>query len=62
MLLTLAAAIPWANVPALVAVEQLSAEIVPTGTTTVLVRVQVRPPMLSAKLAAPPLAGVPVIV
>ncbi len=62
MLLTLAAATPGVNVPLLVAVEQLSAVIVPTGKATVLVKVQVCPPMLSAKLAVPLLAGVPVIV
>ena len=62
VLLTLAAATPWPNVPLLVAVEQLSAVIVPTGKATVLVRVQVFPPMLSAKLAVPPLDGVPVMV
>ena len=62
MLLTLAATTPWPNVPALVAVEQLSAVIVPTGKATVLVRVQVFPPMLSAKLAVPVVAGVPVMV
>ena len=62
MLLTLAAATPCVNVPELVAVEQLKAVIVPTGKATVLVKVQVCPPMLSAKLAVPLLAGVPVIV
>ena len=62
VLLTLAAATPWPNVPALVAVEQLSAVIVPTGKITVLVRVQVFPPMLSAKLAVPLVAAVPVMV
>ena len=62
MLVTLAAATPCPNVPALVAVEQLSAVIVPTGKATVLVRVQVFPPMLSAKLAVPLVAGVPVMV
>jgi hypothetical protein len=62
VLLTLAAATPCVNVPLLVAVEQLKAVIVPTGKATVLVKVQVCPPMLSAKLAVPLLAGVPVIV
>ncbi len=62
MLLTLAAATPWPNVPLLVAVEQLSAVIVPTGKATVLVKVHVFPPMLSAKLAVPLVAGVPVMV
>ena len=62
MLLTLDAATPWPNVPALVAVEQLSAVIVPTGNATVLVRVQVFPPIFSAKLAVPLDAGVPVMV
>ena len=62
MLLTLAAATPWPNVPALVAVEQFNAVIVPTGKATVLVKVQVFPPMLSAKLAVPLVAGVPVMV
>ena len=46
----------------MVAVEQLSAVIVPTGKATVLVKVQVCPPILRAKLAVPLLAGVPVIV
>ena len=36
VLLTLAAVTPWPKVPALVAVEQLSAVIVPTGNATVL--------------------------
>ena len=62
LLLTLAAAIPCVNVPELAAVEQLKAVIVPTGKATVLVKVQVCPPMLSAKLAVPLVAGVPVIV
>ncbi len=62
LLLALAAAMPCVNVPVLVAVEQLSAVIVPTGNATVLVRVQVFPPMLSAKLAVPLEAGVPVMV
>jgi hypothetical protein len=48
--------------PELVAVEQLSAVIVPTGKATVLVKVQVCPPMLKAKLAVPLVAGVPVMV
>ena len=62
VLLTLAAATPWPNVPALVAVEQLSAVMVPTGKSTVLVKVQVCPPRLKAKLAVPLVAGVPVMV
>ena len=41
LLLTLAAAIPCVKVPLLVAVEQLSAVMVPTGKATVLVKVQV---------------------
>ena len=53
---------PCVNVPVLVAVEQLNAVIVPTGKSTVLVNVQLCPPMLKAKLAAPLEAGVPVIV
>ena len=53
---------PWVNVPVLVAVEQLSAVMVPTGKATVLVKVQVCPPRLNAKLAVPLLAGVPVMV
>ena len=52
---------PCVNVPVLVAVEQLNAVIVPTGKATVLVKVQFCPPMLSAKLAVPLVAGVPVI-
>ncbi len=62
LLLALAAAILCVNVPVLVAVEQLKAVIVPTGKATVLVKVQVCPPMLNAKLAVPLDAGVPVIV
>ncbi len=62
LLLTLAAAIPCVNVPVLVAVEQLSAVMVPAGNATVLVKVQVCPPRLNAKLAEPLVAGVPVMV
>ncbi len=62
LLLTLEAATPCVNVPVLVAVEQLSAAMVPAGGFTVLVKVQVCPPMLSAKLAVPFDAGVPVMV
>ena len=62
LLLTLDAALPWVNVPVFVAVEQLSAVMVPTGGFTVLVKVQVCPPMFNAKLAVPALAGVPVMV
>ncbi len=53
---------PCVNVPPLVAVEQLSAVMVPAGGFTVLVKVQVCPPMFKAKLAVPLVAGVPVIV
>ena len=53
---------PCVSVPVLVAVEQLSAVMVPTGKTTVLVNVQVWPPRLKAKLAVPLVAGVPVMV
>ena len=52
---------PWVSVPLLVAVEQLSAVMLALG-KTVLFNVQVCPPMLSAKLAVPELAGVPVMV
>ena len=62
LLFTLIAALPCVNVPVLVAVEQLSAVMVPTGRFTVLVKVQVCPPMFKAKLAVPFDAGVPVIV
>ncbi len=62
LLLTLAAAMPCVNVPALVAVEQVKAVIDPAGSPTDLVKVQVCPPILSAKLAVPLEAGVPVIV
>ena len=48
--------------PALVAVEQVKAVIAPAGKATVLVKVQVWPPMFNAKLAVPLVAGVPVIV
>ena len=59
--LTLAADMPCVNMPVLVAVEQLSAEMVPTGGFTVLNNVQVCPPIFKAKLTVPLLAGVPVI-
>ena len=62
LLLTLTAATPCVNVPVLVAVEQLSAVMVPIGGFTVLVKVQICPPMLMAKLAVPLDAGVPVMV
>ena len=62
LLLTLAAATPCINAPVLVAVEQLSAVMVPAGGFTVLVNVHVCPPMFRAKLAVPFDAGVPVIV
>ena len=62
LLLTLAAAMPCVKVPVLVAVEQLSAVMVPAGGFTVLVKVQVCPPMFRAKLAVPFEAGVPVMV
>ena len=52
---------PCVSVPLLVAVEQLSAVMLAVG-RTVLVKVQVCPPILNAKLAVPLLAGVPVIV
>ncbi len=61
LLFTLAAAMPCVSVPLLVAVEQLNAVMLAVG-RTVLVKVQVCPPMLSAKLAVPALAGVPVMV
>ena len=53
---------PCVNVPLLVAVEQLSAVMVPRGKATVLVKVQVCPPRLNAKLAVPLVVGVPVMV
>ena len=62
LLLTLVAAIPWVSVPLLVAVEQLSAVMVPAGGFTVLVKLQLCPPMFKAKLAVPLEAGVPVMV
>ena len=46
----------------MVAVEQLSAVMIPAGGFTVLVSVQVCPPTLMVKLAVPLVAGVPVIV
>ncbi len=60
--LTLAAAMPCVSVPLLVAVEQLNAVMVPAGGFTVLVKVQVCPPIFKAKLAVPLVAGEPVIV
>ncbi len=62
LLLTLTTAMPCVNTPELVAVEQLSAVILPTGKSTALVKVQVCPPTLIVKLAVPLVAGVPVIV
>ena len=62
LLFTLTAATPCVNVPVLVAVEQVNAVMVPTGKATVLVSVQVCPPMVNAKLAVPVEAGIPVIV
>ena len=62
LLLTLAAATPCVRVPVLLAVEQFKAVIVPAGSPTDLVKLQVCPPMLRAKLAVPLEAGVPVIV
>ena len=62
LLLTLEAATPCANVPVLVAVEQLKAVIDPIGKATVLVKVHVCPPRFNAKLAVPLVAGVPVMV
>ncbi len=47
--------------PELVAVEQVKAVMVPTGKSTVLVKVQVCPPTPMVKLAVPLVAGVPVI-
>ncbi len=44
------------------AVEQLSAVMVPAGGFTVLVNVQVCPPKLKGKLAVPLVAGVAVMV
>ena len=41
---------------------QVNAVMVPMGAATVIARAHVCPPMLSAKLAVPPLAGAPVIV
>jgi hypothetical protein len=62
LLLTLAAVMPRVNVPVLFAVEQFRAVMNPAGGFTVLVSVQVCPPMFKAKLAVPLLDGVPVIV
>ena len=62
LLLTLDAATPWVRVPLLVAVEQLKAVMVPAGGFTVLVKLQLCPPRLKAKLAVPLVAGVPVMV
>ena len=62
LLLTPLAAVPEVSVPELVAVEQLSAVMVPAGKATVLVKLQVWPPKLKAKLAVPLVVGVPVMV
>jgi hypothetical protein len=61
LLFTLEAAMPCASVPLLVAVEQFNAVMLAL-TKTVLFNVQVCPPMLSAKLAIPLVAGMPVMV
>ena len=53
---------PCVSAPVLVAVEQVKVVIIPAGRLTVLVNVQVCPPILRAKLAVPFKAGVPVIV
>ncbi len=53
---------PCVNVPILVADEQVKAVIDPAGRLTVLINVQVCPPMLNEKLAVPLDTGVPVIV
>lgn len=47
--------------PELIAVEQFKDVMVPDGRLTALVKVQVCPPILKAKLAVPLLAGVPVM-
>ena len=62
LLLTPEAGTAKVSVPLFVALAQVKAVMAPIGAATVLVRVQVCPPMLSAKLAVPPLAGVPVMV
>jgi hypothetical protein len=59
-LVTLLDTTPAVSVPELVEDAQFKAVIDPTG-TTVLVRVQVLPPMFKAKLAVPAEEGVPVI-
>ena len=61
-MLALLTAVPEVSEPLLAALPQLSAVIVPTGKSTVLVKVQAWPPILRAKLAVPLDAGVPVIV
>jgi hypothetical protein len=61
MLLTPDEARPCVKVPVLVAVEQLRPVIMPAGRFTVLVKVQVCPPKLKAKLAVPLDVGVPVM-
>ena len=61
LLLTPLAATPRVKAPMLVAVAQLNAVMLAEG-NTVLVKVQVWPPMLKTKLAIPELAGVPLIV
>ena len=60
-LLTPEAAAPEVSVPELVAPAQFNAVMAAAGRFTVLVKVQVCPPRLSAKLAVPLLAGVPVM-
>ena len=62
LLLTPAAAMPWVSVPVLVAVEQLKAVMMPIGKSTILVKVQICPPRLKAKLAVPAETEVPVMV
>jgi hypothetical protein len=50
------------NTPEAEAPEQLSEEIVPTREVTALLKEQVCPPIVSAKVALPIAEGVPVIV
>ena len=61
-LLTPLAAAPAVSVPLLVALLQFKAVIVPAAAPTVLVNVQLEPPMFKAKFAVPAALGVPVMV
>ena len=60
--LTPFAAVPLVSVPVVVAPAQLIVESAAAGELTLIVKLQLCPPKVMAKLAVPELAGVPVMV